>query len=289
MDKRIWINVGLLVFIVVLFVVVFVPEKNTEQDLPLLTNIDSNDIVKIEVIRKNLDDFIFNKQGDDWYMSSPLQLLANNARINAMLRLLSARSYAHLNPAEVELARFELTDPVIAIKFNDYIFQLGNTDAIDQRRYVLFNNMINLVDDSLYQQLTTNAAFFADPKILPVNFDISAIDFPENRLELVDDQWQMHSLMDIHPDQLKRIIFNWNNASAISVAKYAAPEIAASIIVSSARGDNITFEIVSTEPYLILGRKDLGIQYHLGSDEGENLLLPKTPDTNTLSDKPGEE
>jgi hypothetical protein len=243
-DKRIWINVGLLVFIVVLFVVVFVPEKNTEQDLPLLTNIDSNDIVKIEV---------------------------------------------HLNPAEVELARFELTDPVIAIKFNDYIFQLGNTDAIDQRRYVLFNNMINLVDDSLYQQLTTNAAFFADPKILPVNFDISAIDFPENRLELVDDQWQMHSLMDIHPDQLKRIIFNWNNASAISVAKYAAPEIAASIIVSSARGDNITFEIVSTEPYLILGRKDLGIQYHLGSDEGENLLLPKTPDTNTLSDKPGEE
>jgi Domain of unknown function (DUF4340) len=278
-DKRLWVNAGLLVFIVLLSSVLLMPDDNTEQELPRLSNIEPNDIVNIEVLRKNLDDFEFNKQDEIWHMRSPLKFLANNARTNAMLHILKSESHAQLNPAEVDLARFDLVDPIITLKLNDHVFQFGNTDAIDTRRYVLFDGKIHLVNDSLYAQLTTNAAFFADPKILPLDIDINAIQFPDNKIELIDENWQTQTLMDINPDQLKRIVFNWNNAVAISVRKYAAPETELPIIVSSSSGITIRFIVVSTEPHLILGRKDIGIQYHLGSDETDKLLLKENSET----------
>ncbi|GJM05597.1 MAG: hypothetical protein DHS20C09_15930 [marine bacterium B5-7] len=255
------------------------PEDKTEQDLPRLTTIKQNDIVKIEVLRKNLDNFEFNKQDEVWQMNLPQQFLANSARINAMLHILDAESHGQLNPAEVDLARFDLIDPIITLKLNDHVFQFGNTDAIDQRRYVLFDGTIYLTNDSLYTQLTTNAAFFADTKILPLDFEISAIQFPENKMELHGGQWQLQNLMDISPDQLKQIVFAWNNAAAISVNKYSEPDSVSSIIASSANGKTIEFIVVSTEPHLILGRKDLGIQYHLGSDESKKLLLKEKVET----------
>ena len=249
------------------------PEDKTEQGLPRLTAIDKNDIVKIEVLRKNLDNFEFNKQGEVWHMNLPQQFLANSARINAMLRILNSEYHGQLNPAEVDLARFDLINPIITIKLNDHAFQFGNTDAIDQRRYVLFDETIYLTNDSLYAQLTTNAAFFADTKILPLDFEISAIQFPENIIELHDDKWQLQNVMDISPDQIKQIVFAWNNAAAISVNKYSEPDSASSIIISSENDKAIEFIIVSTEPHLILGRREMGIQYHLGSDETDKLLL----------------
>ena len=279
-DRQIWINVGLLVFIVILSAILVMPEEQVNQNLPRLTDIKQNDIVTIEVLRKNLDNFEFIKQDETWQMHSPLKFMANNARINAMLHLLKAESHGELNSADVELTRFDLTDPNVTIKFNGHIFQFGNTDAIDQRRYVLFNGKIHLVNDSLYAQLTTNAAFFADPKIVPHGFKINGIQFPDNKIEMHDGQWQLQNLMDISPDQLKQVIFAWNNTAAISVNKYSEPDLASSIMVSSVNGKTIEFIVVSTEPHLVLGRREMGIQYHLGSDESAKLLLSENPELN---------
>jgi Domain of unknown function (DUF4340) len=284
-DKRLWTNISLLALIVLLSAVLLIPDNEDEQNLPQLSDSDPTSIVKIEVIRKDLENFVFNKQNNVWRMNSPQQFLANNARINAMLRLLKAESHSQLNPADVDLKRFDLADPIITMKLNGHVLQFGNTDAIDQRRYVLFDGMIHLTNDFLYAQLTTNAAFFAHKKLLPDDFEISTIQFPENKIELLGNQWQMQTLMDINPAQVKRIVFNWNNAIALSVSKYAVPETESSIIVSSTNGDTIVFIIVSVEPHLILGRKDSGIQYHLGSDETDKLLLKEAPETNVSSDK----
>jgi Domain of unknown function (DUF4340) len=283
-DKRIWINIGLLAFIVLLATILLLPAEKTEQELPRLSTIDSNNIVQIEVFRKGLDNFSFNKQVKAWYMNSPLQFRANKARINAMLRMLKVESHGQLNPAEHELKQFDLADPIITMKLNDHVFQFGNTDAIDQRRYVLFNNSIHMVNDFLYQQLMTNAAFFADTKLLPDNLEINSIQYPDNQIDLVDGHWQMQTLMDISPDQLKRIVFNWQNATALSVSKYDAPESITAIKLSTSNGESVEFIIVATEPHLILSRKDLGIQYHMGSDEADKLLLIENPDTNVPSE-----
>jgi hypothetical protein len=289
-DKRLWINIGLLGFIVLLSIIALNSGEETNQELPRLSNISQNEIVQIKVLRKDLDDFEFNKQNETWQLSSPKQFRANSARINAMLRMLNVESYGQLNPADVDLMQLGLAEPIVIMKLNNHEFKFGNTDAIDQRRYVLFDGKIHLTNDSLYQQLMTNAAFFADPELLPENFKINSIQFPENKIESINGQWQLKTLMDISPDQLKRIIFSWENASAISVDKYEPVESSEpdSIIkISSNNNESIRFVIVSSEPHLILGRKDLGIQFHMGSDETEKLLLIESVDINAEAEPIG--
>lgn len=280
MDKRLWINIGLITLILLLSFILLNTGKETKQELPRLSTIDQNDILQIKVLRRELENFTFNKQGARWHMNSPQQFLANDARINAMLRILKTESHSQLDPAEVSLASFGLSEPTIIMKLNDHEIKFGTTDAIDQRRYVLFNRKIHLTNDFLYNQLMTNATFFADTKLLPEGTEINAIQFPENKIELIDNQWQMQTLMDISPDQLKRIIFAWENTTALTVSKYDAPELESLITISTNKKETIYFVIVSTDPHLILGRKDIDIQYSIGSNEAKKLLLNEDLDLN---------
>ena len=282
MSKQTWINIGLLslISILTLYLTLLGPENETEKQT--VSSLDKNAINRIEIIRRDLDDFVFEKKGQDWFMQAPLTIKTNIARINAMLRLLEAESYAQLEPTTNPLDLFQLDKPKIIMKLNDHEFLFGNTDAIDQRRYVFFNNKIHLTNDFLYQQLTTNAAFFADTRLLPENMEIESIQFPANKLNKLGDEWQLETLIDIKPTELKRIVNSWKQAVAISASFYAEPETDSNITISSSNGSKINFAIVKTEPHLVLGRKDIGIQYHMGSDEAEKLLLKQnTEDLHT--------
>ncbi len=272
MDKRLFINIGLLAFIALLLILILNSNEETKQETEKLSSIDQSEIVKISVARKDLDNFIFDKNNEAWRMISPLQIRANNARINAMLRLLKAESHSQLKPTDVELEALGLDEPAVILRLNDHEFKFGNTDAIDQRRYVLFNETIHLTNDFLYNQLMTNAAFFATPQLLTEGAEIKSIEYTDNKIELIDDHWQLQTLMDISPDQLKRIVFNWKNASALKAEQYNAPENESFITITT-NNETIKFVIVSTEPHLILGRKDIDIQYSMASEETEKLLL----------------
>jgi hypothetical protein len=285
--NRLWINLGLLGLIVILIIFVLNDGQETGKELQRLSTIDKNTIKQIQVFRKDLDNFQFDKKDNGWFLTSPQQYRANSARINAMLRMLEVESHAQLNPAEIDLKQLSLEDPIVTMKLNDHEFQFGNTDAIDQRRYVLFQNKIHLTNDSLYQQLMANAAFFADPNLIPDSFKISSIEYPDNILKQVDEQWQLETLMDIKPDQLKRIPFNWENALAISAEPFKQPEAAATIKINSTDNKQIQYVIVSKEPHLVLGRKDLGIQFHMGSDETNKLLLIENTDMSEETETPG--
>ncbi len=273
MDKRLWINIGLLGFIFLLSILIFGNGEKNSQELQRLSNIDQNNITQIKILRKDLKDFEFNKQDETWQLTTPQQFRANKTRINAMLRMLNVKSHSELNPSEVNLESLGLKNPTVIMKLNDHEFKFGKTDAIDQRRYVLFEGNIYLTNDFLYQQLMTNVAFFADPKLLPESFKISSIEFPENKIESVNSQWQLQTPMDIAPDQLKRIVFSWENTSAISAEEYQPAGADSVIKISSANNKTIQFDIISTEPHLILGRKDIGLQYHMGSDVAAQILL----------------
>jgi hypothetical protein len=285
--NRLWINLGLLGLIVILIIFVLNDGQETGKELQRLSTIDKNTIKQIQVFRKDLNNFQFDKKDNGWFLTSPQQYRANSARINAMLRMLEVESHAQLNPAEIDLKQLSLEDPIVTMKLNDHEFQFGNTDAIDQRRYVLFQNKIHLTNDSLYQQLMANAAFFADPNLIPDSFKISSIEYPDNILKQVDEQWQLETLMDIKPDQLKRIPFNWENALAISAEPFKQPEAAATIKINSTDNKQIQYVIVSKEPHLVLGRKDLGIQFHMGSDETNKLLLIENTDMSEETETPG--
>ena len=278
MSRALIINLALLALIALLAaaLLLFKPAAEAEPAL-LAAGLDQNTIKRIEIQRQALDDFIFEKEGADWFMRAPLAIRANPARINAMLRLPASESRAQLDPVVHPPDRFGLARPAIIMKLNEHEFRFGHTDAIDQRRYILFNERIHLIDDFLYRQLTTNAAFFAELKLLPEAFNIAKIRFPENELYKVNGQWQLKTPLDISPARLQRSVNGWRNAVAISAGALEASASGRRIGIIDANGRTLEFIIVATEPYLILGREALGIQFHMGSDDAEKLLPRENP------------
>lgn len=272
------INLGLAAFVALLLAALFLfkPEAGGEP-ARLAAGLQRDTINRIEVRRQALADFIFEKEGAAWFMRAPLALRANPARVSTLLSLPETESHAELDPANHPLERFGLGQPAIIMKLNEHEFRFGGTDAIDGRRYILFKDRIHLTDDFLYRQLTTNAAFFAELKLLPEAFTIARIRLPDNELYKADGQWQLKTPRDISPARLQRGVSAWRDAVAISAGAFqptAAPE---RIRVIADNGQTLEFIIVATEPYLILGREALGIQFHMGSDEAQRLLLRENP------------
>ena len=271
-NQRIWINISLLVVIFVLSVIIFFNKNEIEDELLPLSSINPKSIININVQRKNLDNLFFSKSDGVWNMITPLQFQANRARIESILKILETKSYKQFNLDEVDIAQFALRSPAIILELNENKFSFGTNNPINQRRYILFNKKIHMIDDFNFPQLTTNAAYFAETKLLPDKANIISITFPEYTIQLNNGKWRA-SIPEYDEEKVKQIINKWGEISAISVSKYEKQEGQKTITINSMSGQEINFAIVTTAPYLILGREDLGIQYNMGMDDAKQMFL----------------
>ena len=272
MNQRIWINISLLVVIFALSVIIFFNKNEIEDELLPLSSINPKSIININVQRKNLDNLFFSKSDGVWNMITPLQFQANRARIESILKILETKSYNQFNLDEVDIAQFALRSPAVILELNENKFSFGTNNPINQRRYILFNKKIHMIDDFYFPQLTTNAAYFAETKLLPDKTNIISIQFPEYTIRLNNGKWQT-SIPEYDEEKVKKIINKWKEIIAISVSRYEKQEGQKTITISSISGQEINFAIVTTAPYLILGREDLGIQYNMGMDDAKQMFL----------------
>ena len=270
-NQRIWINISLLVVIFVLSVIIFFNKNEIEDELLPLSSINPKSIININVQRKNLDNLFFSKSDGVWNMITPLQFQANSARIESILKILETKSYKQFNLDEVDIAQFALRSPAVILELNENKFSFGTNNPINQRRYILFNKKIHMIDDFHFPQLTTNAAYFAETKLLPDKANIISITFPEYTIQLNNGKWRA-SIPEYDEEKVKQIINKWNEIIAISVSKYEKQEGQKTITINSMSGQEINFAIVATAPYLILGREDLDIQYNMSMDDAKQMF-----------------
>jgi hypothetical protein len=256
-----------------------------EQDI-VLTSIDPNSVNNIKIIRRNLEEISFYKQNNQWMLKTPYEIAANKIRIETMLKLLLAHSYSQLNSNDVELNRFLLDDPVVSIQFDDTRIDFGDTSPIgkDKLRYVLLNNTVHLVNDSLYQQLLTNASFFISPRLLPEDSNIKALHFPEYDIRLVDGIWKIYPSMDISADKIIAVINAWRDIEAITVRKFIGEDIREKITIALDQTQAIEFLVISPLPNLVLARPEFNVQYHISSYEAEKLFPNETSIEETEED-----
>jgi len=280
MRSRLLLN--LFLFLVVIGLVLFLSRTTNdvnEQDI-VLTSLDPNSINKIKIIRRDLEEIYFSKQGNQWMIQTPYEIAANNMRINTILKLLQAHSYTQLDSNDVELNRFLLDDPVVSIQFDDTKIDFGDTSPIgkDKLRYVLLNNIVHLINDSLYQQLLTNASFFISPKLIPEESNIKALHLLKHDILLVDGIWKIDPNMDIGTDDIIAVLNAWRNAEAITVRKFIRGDIKEKITIELDQTQAIEFLVVSPLPNLVLARPEFNVQYHISSYEAEKLYPKETLD-----------
>ena len=271
--SRLFINLVLFVIVFGLALFLFTTEKeeDTTPDVKL-TDLNPAAVDTIRIVREQSGEIVFRKENGKWLMQSPYRLPANEFRINTMLKLPGAHSYTWFSKDEVELSRFALDSPQVSIEFDDTRIDFGDTSPLAEQRYVLTNDTVHLINDSLYQQLQAPATFFLDTRLLPEEAEIEAITLPVHTVRQQDGTWHIEPEADISADDIMRLVEAWKNLNAISVRNYENIKADGTITVELKGQAPLQFVIAAPLPQLILARPDLGIQYHISGYDAERLF-----------------
>ena len=277
MRSRLLITLCLLLAVIglALFLIRGGGEKPAPTDVPL-TRMAAAAINQIRIIRKDQDEIRFEKQSGRWIMQHPYQLRASDLRINTLLNLLNAHSYAQYNSKDTQLSRFLLDQPQVSIEYNGARIDFGDTNPLGEQRYVLYNNVVHIINDVLFQQLQAPAYFFINTRLLPERTTITAISLPGHVIRRHQAVWAVEPTSTISADKIVELVNAWRDADAISVSKYEDTTQHDSVRIELEKQASIDFVIVHAPPQLILARPDLGIQYHLGNDDADRMFLKIT-------------
>lgn len=274
MQPRLITNVALLIIVtgLALFLVNTNKQEPVVKEVPL-TGIDPARVKTILIDRKQSGEIRFSKVANKWQMQSPYQLPANEFRIDTMLKLLQAHSYTEFNKTDVDLGRFLLEAPELAIQFNDTRIEFGDTSPLAEQRYVLVDNKVHLINDSLYEQLQAPATFFLNTRLLPEGSKITSINFPDYSINMESGVWSVSPQTGFSADKLVAIVNAWQTLDAISISEYRATDKTESIHIDAGAAGAFDFNIVSPLPKLVLARPDIGIQYHISGYDTKRLFL----------------
>jgi hypothetical protein len=264
---------------------ILTPDEPPATSIKRLTDIDPDSIQNIRVEQRDQEPVTLIKQEDRWSMTSPYQVPANNARVKAILRLLTVQSHAQLAVNDKDLVRFKLDPPQLTLRLDEYVFLFGDTEALDERRYVLSDNTVHLINDTLYPQLISVATVFIRPRLLPDDIEIISLQLPGHNLQLNAGNWSIEPAENVDVETLPDLIKAWQQAAAITISSYEQNEHSGEIQIHLKDGEQILFQIISMPPRAILARPDLGIQYHLDSYTAKQLFVPEIK----TEDKPATE
>ncbi|NKB36327.1 MAG: hypothetical protein GKR93_04045 [Gammaproteobacteria bacterium] len=248
--------------------------RQNQRDNYLLSDLDKQTIHTINIHRKNGSLLSFEKQGGVWWLTGATRLRAKRERIEAILGLAKSRSFAEINPANTPLNVYQLQPAEMVLDLDQHRFIFGGTDPIDARRYVLYNNVIHLINDNLFHQLGQANLFFLSTKLIAEDETILRIDFGDQLLSLSRDSWAITPPAKDQSENLPAVLASsWQKAEARSVSAYKRIQKLPLISVHLYGGRTAIFDVVSNQSELILARADLGIQYNFASGHAEKLLL----------------
>jgi len=246
-----------------------------------LSDISADSITRIS-IRHQQREIIINKNDQQWHMIKPVEVSANQFRMKTLLNLLSTISHAQYNTDDLDLKKYGLDKAVTYIRFNDTKIVFGIINPINNLRYVTINNELHLIDDHYYPLLSSQMGTLVARELLPARTKINKLVLPEQTLARDEnDLWK--STTDISSDAIVEAVQNWTHKQAFAVHDYVERESLGEIQVYIVNKDTpVLFNITDVDPWLIIARPDINLEYHFNLEDYDPLLRPgsvkPTPD-----------
>lgn len=283
MRQRWWLNLALLVVILILVALIFYTiEQEKPEELPPLTDLAAEKVQNLQIERADKEPILLMKDAlGFWQMMAPVNLPAKNFHIDRLLQILSARDYKLLDADDkLNLAEFNLEPPLASIKFNQLTVAFGNSSPIDYgQRYLLINQKVYLLTDSVYYLLNDDALTFASLSPLGNKPKMTELKMPNYHLVLTEGKWTLTTTfssddIDTSADALSGLINNWQQASAFNIEPYDANSPAQGEIDITLLGveQPLHFTIVSTTPDLVLALPEKAVQYQFPVSQADKLL-----------------
>ena len=273
MRSRLLLNLVLLVLVIALVVIVYSSTDEHTDHVTLLTTLSPDAITDIR-IHHNQHETVLHKQDDGWKMTQPISIDANGFRINTLLKLLTATSQADYAVAGLDLAQFGLEKPTTSIRFNAFEIAFGISNPVNGLRYVRVGERVHLIDDSFYPLLSSQIGTLVARELLPQHADISKLVLPEMTLSR-DTNGNWHSNKDTSEDAIMQTLDNWKHVQAFGVHNYMQRKSLAQIEVDLVGEPGpLHFVVTDTDPWLIIARPDIGLEYHFKLEDYDDLLRP---------------
>ena len=267
---------NLVLFLVVISlasIIYFSEEVNTELDR--LTALDVADISSIS-IQHNSNTTAITKQADGhWQITRPVNIAANDFRINSVLELVSAPVHSRYPVNEINLANIGLDNPVTTIKFDELSIAFGIVNPATELRYLRLGDFIYTIEDAYYPLLSSHFGTLVSLNLLAKNSRIVKLILVNQTISR-DDKGLWQSNIDISADRINETIEHWQENQAFGVHSYIEREPLGEVFIYL---DNlqqpVSFIITDTEPWLIITRPELGLEYHLDIEAYDKLIVPQ--------------
>lgn len=274
MRQRTLINVVLLVVVAGLAVFIAVaPDKEARLDLEPLSNENPRAVSRIR-LKVGAGRTIELRRADGaWHLVDPMRIAANDFRVAALVRVLETPVHARVDATSQQLAQFGLAPPRARMLLDDKEILFGDTEPIHGRRYLLYDGKVALVDDAYFSHLSSSAANYVNLALLGRDPHPQNILLPDFRLYRDAGSWRLAADDGkVSADSIARLVDAWRRAQATAVRPYEQSLDWNDVIRVELADRKLRFDLARTKYELILGRADLGIQYHLTKATGARLL-----------------
>lgn len=273
MRARLLLNLVLLLAVIGLGLFFWhAPEKNGEPRVAI-SDIRIDQIETIRLLRNSQEVLALERDAGNWRLREPFIMDADNNRAEGLLMVAAIASEGRHDRGELDLSRYGLEPEQTVLYLDEHRFVIGDEHPLQAQRYVLFQDQVHLVPDTLFRELQAPATYFANGKLLPVAETPSRIILPDRTLTRDDTEWQADPPLEHRSPNAAGNA--WRTAYAMTVSQYRdePASVYGEIVAEFERAEPITLQIVSLPPNIILARPELGIQYHLDSDQVARLLL----------------
>jgi hypothetical protein len=282
MTRRALLNVGLLALVAgLLLMVYFEPGVKHEPEHPHLTGLSPNDVQRIRIRQSGGAELSLSRKNGVWMLDAPVATYANEFRIEPLLRVTEAESYASFAAQGQDLKQYQLEPPLAVLRLNDLELEFGGTEPINNRRYVRVDGTVHLIDDHYYFRLQAGFPAFVSNRLLPPDAQPVRVALPDFTLSRdAQGRWSANpALKGVAADALNSFVDEWKGAQAVEVDRYEDGGTGKKARIEFAAGAApIDFQVSESGSEVLFGRRDLGLRYHLTTDQARRLLSPPEPE-----------
>lgn len=274
MSKINILNLVLFIIVITLAIVIYYSEQPNTQ-LDRLTEIDINSISSID-IQHNKNNTTITRNAQRWQITRPISVAANDFRINSLLKLLNAPVHSQYPVEEVNLVDTGLEKSATKISFGELEITFGNNNAATGLRYIRLNNSVFTIEDVYYPLISSNFSTLVSFNLLPDNSYINKLVL-RNQVITKNLMGFWQSDIEQTADNLNKIIDDWKNTQAFGVHEYIKKheELGEVSIYLENTPEPVTYIITDDDPWLILARPELGLEYHLNIEAYNKLIIPQ--------------
>lgn len=277
MTRQWALNLVLLLAVLALVgIAFFQPGLGKKSAAHRLTEINTLKVSKITITRSPDDVVELTRNGQQWEMDKPFHARASDFIVNNVLEIARTASLNQIPyVAERDAGKYGFEKPKVVLQFDDERVVFGDTNPLNQERYVLYHNQVHMISPSSIWAVTHKAPEFLDKRLLEFKEAPVAIYFNDGRkLELKNGIWVLQPRINsLSTDALTRLVNEWRYAGATEVVPYKGAPLHGVIRVVYKDKQPIELGIVSRSPELVLLRKDENLQYYFPASAAARLFL----------------